>query len=247
MNEHISKPININDMFSTMAKWITPSNPQVTSSKHASSAKEVSEEIAIPELEGIDTATGLAITQGNTKLYRKLLVKFRDSQADFEAAFHQTQSDEDPEAATRCAHTLKGVAGSIGAKSVQVAAGDLEAATKDNVALDKIEVLLAEVIKALTPVIAGLSALDTTSSKTSKQDEVLDQQQLMQILSELRPLLEDDDTVALEVVETLQELPGMGRYARIIKKLSRAVGEYDFDEALDVFDQLSKACLKEKA
>ena len=27
MNDHIAKPINVVDMFTTMAKWITPSTP----------------------------------------------------------------------------------------------------------------------------------------------------------------------------------------------------------------------------
>ncbi|MGL1933350.1 MAG: response regulator, partial [Desulfotalea sp.] len=27
MNDHIAKPINVEDMFQTMAKWITPSEP----------------------------------------------------------------------------------------------------------------------------------------------------------------------------------------------------------------------------
>jgi PAS domain S-box-containing protein len=247
MNAHIAKPINIYDMFHTMAKWITPSNPQEAQSEASDSAGEVSTKLEIPELEGIDTAAGLAITQGNTRLYRKLLVKFRDSQAGFEAAFHQAQSDDDPEAATRAAHTLKGVAGSIGAKAVQKAAGDLEAASKENVAIDKIEGPLAEVVKALSPVIKGLAVLNDSSPQASVKGEVLDHEQLRVILSELRPLLEDDDTEAMEVVERLEELPGIGRHTSIIKRLSRAVGEYDFDEALEVFDKLSKACATEEA
>ena len=247
MNDHIAKPISVYDMFHTMAKWITPSNPQAAATESSEASKIVSKGQAIPELEGIDTATGLAITQGNTKLYRKLLVKFRDSQSDFETAFHQAQSDDDPQAATRAAHTLKGVAGSIGAKAVQQTAGSLESACKGNVTADKIEALLKDVVKTLTPVIASLSVLDIAAAKASTQDEVLDQEQLKLLLAELRPLLEDDDTSAMDVVEKLEELPGMGRHASIIKSLSRAMGEYDFDEALEVFDELSKTCLELKS
>jgi len=96
-------------------------------------------------------------------------------------------------------------------------------------------------------VIASLSVLDIAAAKASTQDEVLDQEQLKLLLAELRPLLEDDDTSAMDVVEKLEELPGMGRHASIIKSLSRAMGEYDFDEALEVFDELSKTCLELKS
>jgi two-component system, sensor histidine kinase and response regulator len=238
MNEHIAKPINVYDMFHTMAKWITPSNPLAVIAEVPQATETVSKQLDIPELEGIDTATGLAVTQGNTKLYRKLLVKFRDSQSDFEAAFHQAQSDDDPDAATRAAHTLKGVAGSIGAKSVEEAAGSLEAACEENVATDKIEDLLKDVVKALTPVIASLSVLDTSAVKASTQDGVLDQEQFKLILSELRLLLEDNDADSTVAIEKLEELPGIQRYASIINQLSQAVGEYDFDGALDAFDKL---------
>ena len=51
----------------------------------------------------------------------------------------------------------------------------------------------------------------------------------------------------MEVVERLEELPGIGRHARIIRSLSRAVGEYDFDKALEVFDKLSRTCLEVKS
>lgn len=61
--------------------------------------------------------------QGNEKLYRRLLDKFYQSQFDFLEQFKQArQSDDDPEAATRAAHTLKGVAGNIGAGALQQAA-----------------------------------------------------------------------------------------------------------------------------
>jgi len=247
MNEHIAKPINVYDMFHTMAKWITPSNPQVADSEASDSTREVSKKLEIPELNGIDTTIGLTITQGNTKLYLKLLVKFRESQAGFEAAFHQSQSDDDPDAATRTAHTLKGLAANIGAKVIQEAAYSLESACKEGVAADKIELLLEEVMKALTPVIAGLSVLDTLAPKAdSAKDEVLDQEQLKKVLEDLRLLLEDDDTASMGVVDKLEEMRGMGRYASIIKKLSLAVGEYDFDEALEIFTELSEASLKIK-
>jgi hypothetical protein len=47
----------------------------------------------------------------------------------------------------------------------------------------------------------------------------------------------------LEVVEKLEELPDMGQYASIIKKLSRAIEEYDCDEPLNVLDKFFDVCI----
>jgi hypothetical protein len=29
MNDHIAKPINVNQMFATLARWVTPGSPRV--------------------------------------------------------------------------------------------------------------------------------------------------------------------------------------------------------------------------
>ena len=249
MNDHIGKPIDVDAMFITLAKWIKreATESDETAPESIVSNEEPQETVDLPKLVGIDTATGLNNTQGNTKLYRKLLVMFRDNQSDFEAAFHQAQSDEDPHAATRAAHSLNGVAGTIGAKSVQEAARALESASNKNVSIDKIEVLLAEVVKVLTPVIAGLFVLNKSSLNISAKNEVLDQKQLKQLLGALRPLIENCDATAVDVLDKIEEMPGIGQYASMIDNLSQAVGKYDFDKAQDIIDKLSKICLKEKA
>jgi len=61
----------------------------------------------------------------------RLLRKFRDSQKDFKGTFRSAQQDEDPQAATRVAHTLKGVSGTLGAVGVQKAAQKLEMACRE--------------------------------------------------------------------------------------------------------------------
>lgn len=76
MNDHIAKPINVEEMFKIMAKWITPANPVKTEVEH------YEENVQLPVLAGINTEDGLNRTQGNSKLYRKLLLKFAKSQKD---------------------------------------------------------------------------------------------------------------------------------------------------------------------
>ena len=181
---------------------------------------------------------GLATTQGKRKLYRKLLIKFRDSEADFVEQFRKAQTGYDPKAATRCAHTLKGVAGNIGATDVQEAAGELESVCRENMAAEKIDRLLENVVSVLSPVLTGLAALEQAESKIPVQVKAIDPEKLKSLTGRLRVLLEDDDTDATEVIEELEELPGIEAHAGALKRLSKAIGEYNFEQALEELNKL---------
>ncbi len=238
MNDHIAKPINVREMFTIMAKWITPSEPLRESAGSHQSVN--SETIEIPQLPGIDIAAGLATCQGNRKLYQKLLIKFLHAEADFVEQFREAQQSEDPQAATRCAHTLKGVAGNIAAAEVQKAAEALEFACKENKPADKIERLIENVTLTLSPVLEGLETIPATAASSKKPVETLNPEKFQSLLLQLRELLEDDDTDSSDIIETLEDLPGIEFYLSEIKRLSKAVDEYDFEMALEELDKLEQ-------
>lgn len=102
MNDHIYKPINVNQMFNTIQKWI--------STQETITPKEMTENktTAPPHLHGIDTAFGLELVRGNRTLYHHLLIKLLDRLETFTSEFHDLANDT--EAQERHAHTLKGVA-----------------------------------------------------------------------------------------------------------------------------------------
>ncbi|MBF0290028.1 MAG: transporter substrate-binding domain-containing protein [SAR324 cluster bacterium] len=240
MNDHIGKPINVNEMFAVMAKWITPSEPfEETAQKNVEikvpKSEETISEDEFPQLTGIDIEKGLATTQNNHKLYRKLLTKFRDKQRNFEGLFRNAQNEE-PQAATRCAHTLKGVAGSIGATGIYAAAQELESACESGTNVERIEPLLMKVVSVLEPVIKGLDALDHPTVETDVGDNgdsiKIDFTVVEPLIKELTVLLEDDDTDATNVVEKLQEFLKGTEAGELLSKVEQCIGEYDFEEAL---------------
>jgi polar amino acid transport system substrate-binding protein len=239
MNDHIAKPINVADMFATIARWVTPANPDI-SSPDTSSLKTKSE-VEIPALEGIDIQAGLKITQGNKTLYRKLLIKFRDSQADFSEQFKQAQHDDDKEASARCAHTLKGVAGNVGAKDIQHAAAALEQACKESAPAEQLEQLLATVEQGIAPVMSALSSLDHTNAPAPEDEQVLDPKKFRNLLTRLKTLLEEDDAEATEIIDELQDLPGIGIHSALLKQLTTAVEAYDFDTAVELLHSMTAA------
>jgi signal transduction histidine kinase/DNA-binding response OmpR family regulator/HPt (histidine-containing phosphotransfer) domain-containing protein len=236
MNDHIAKPINVNDMFSTMAKWITPANPiLIDDTEKVLNAGSITENIELPDLPGIDVKAGLEISQNNTSLYRKLLIKFKESQSDFTLQFAAALNSEEAMAAERTAHTLKGVSGNIGAHQLYEAAKQLEKACKDN-NVDSIDEHLNQVSAELMVVIQGLSSLDEHTTNTATWSP----EKIKELLASLRELLEEDDTDANDVVDELLDINSELVNKHILKSLSAAVDEYDFEKALEILNKLEQ-------
>ena len=234
MNDHIPKPLNVGEMFNTIAKWVTPAHP-LDSGESPKVGHEGKEGEAIPEIPGLDTSAGLATTMGNAQLYLKLLARFRDSQGDFERQFREAGQDSDPEAATRTAHTLKGTAGNIGARQVQEAARQLEQACKEKAPAENIEQLLQQTLELLNPMMEALLQIGT---HTEGEARAADPEKVKELMQKLRKLLEESDSEAADVLDELMPLIRNTPLAAQVDKAARAIEAYDFDVALELIRDL---------
>jgi PAS domain S-box-containing protein len=240
MNDHIAKPINVRDMFTTMARWIKPS----ASDEPRAAPRDIGavDSERIPPLEGIDQAQGLAATQGNRPFYLKLLRKFRNTQRDFVDQFRQAQREDDPEAGTRAAHTLKGVAGTIGATQVREAAAELEAVCRERAAEDLIAGCLERVSAALDLVVRSLEALPEEPSEEHTAGTVaVDRDVVHPLLEQLRGRLTESDTGALKLAEELAGALRGTEVQGLARRLESRIDDFEFDDALELLDQLASA------
>jgi signal transduction histidine kinase/CheY-like chemotaxis protein len=83
MNGHVTKPIDPDQLFSTLQKWIKPSEKRVQVQQPEVPVERPESDKAVPEeeelpvyLPGFDLSDGLKRLQGNKRLYRKLLLSF---------------------------------------------------------------------------------------------------------------------------------------------------------------------------
>jgi CheY-like chemotaxis protein/HPt (histidine-containing phosphotransfer) domain-containing protein len=236
MNDHIAKPINVNDMFTTMAQWITVKSPIVNESKNITKVELKNngnnEYIQLPELTDINIEKGMKATQGNKKLYRKLLVKFYHGSINFLSTFELALSSEDKKAPERIAHTLKGMAGTVGAKAVEVCSQHLETACQVSEDKEELLRLADDVTIKLAPVLNSLSSLIVENKVEKPVNEAIDIPMLTSILERLRVLIEEDDADATFVIDELNELPGIAKYSTQLNKLTKAIESYDFEQGL---------------
>jgi signal transduction histidine kinase/CheY-like chemotaxis protein/ligand-binding sensor domain-containing protein len=144
MNDHVAKPIRVDDLFATLARWVHPALPAPAPDPPPS----------------LDMRAGVAALMGDEALYRRLLAMFREREIDFVARFRVACEQGDGEAPMRCAHNLKSVAGTLGMPALQRAAAALEEACRLRVQAAALEPLLQAVQRQLAPVLASLHEKD---------------------------------------------------------------------------------------
>ena len=157
MNDHIAKPINVSEMFSTIARWVQPR--AVAAAVPASDGTIRAAGLVLADVPGLNAQAGLQSAMGDAALYRRLLRIFRDQQVDFQQRFQQARSEGDLGAARRIAHDMKSSAAFLGAHAVERAATALEEACirgADDPGIDSHAMVVAG---TLAPVVAGLSGL----------------------------------------------------------------------------------------
>ncbi|WP_298441321.1 response regulator [uncultured Ferrimonas sp.] len=241
MNDHIAKPIELADLFNKMAQWITPSQPikAVTAVTFSVSDTHHDARSQLPALEGIDIEAGLVICQGRVDSYRKLLRKFASNQAQFGQQLQQALAQEDFVVAQRLAHTLKGVAGTIGAKSLQNDALKLETALANRQELVW-PLEQEQTLTGLERVLTSIAELDeqSTPKPTTAGSHSVD---IDALLEQLHRLLDDDDTSAIDVAEQLASaLQDSGDAHTLIGKIQVAIESYDFELGAELLQTLQR-------
>ena len=156
MNDHIAKPIKVQEMLATLARWVRP-----RAVAGGSPASPPAPGAAFRALPGIDSGAALAAVMNDDRLYRRLLGMFVEQEAGFVPRFRSACLAGDWGRAKHMTHDLKGVAASVGADAVSAAAAALEAACGRGAEANEIEALVDAVSRALEPVITGVRALET--------------------------------------------------------------------------------------
>jgi CheY-like chemotaxis protein len=136
MNGHVAKPIDPDQLFSTLQQWIKPSEKRVQVQQpevliECSESDKTAPEEELPEsLPGFDLTDGLKRLQGNKRLYRKLLLNFATDYSEVANDIRTALNAEDFEHAHSLVHNLKGLAGNLAATDLQVATTNLEKLVK---------------------------------------------------------------------------------------------------------------------
>ncbi len=240
MNDHIGKPIDINQLFTTMARWIKPKPgalPFVAEPAANKSRKDPSHDPELPIIPRLDLNQTMRRMGGNIKLIHKMIRRFAETQANAIERITRAIESGDPATATREVHTTKGLAGNIGANQLQTLSATVESTLQNN-KMDALPDALTAMQHELDIVISQINrALQEAPSNESPGPVTpvcIDREVLGQQLRQLATLLANNDTRAAKLAEHIANtLHGIGQ-SHACQQISEQIANYEFEEALAI-------------
>ena len=235
MNDFVTKPIEPRDLWQALARWIHPREglgQPVTNPRQPVSAGNAEDEEMPQHVSGLDTRLGLRHVMGKKTLYLSLLRRFVNGQQTALQPIAQALDTGDTATAERLVHTLKGLAGNIGASPLQAAMEKVETALREQAPPTTVRALLAPAANLLATLLAELQA-QLPEQAVKPESSTVDPEQLQLVCRKLQALLAYDDPQAAEVLQAHAALleTALGASYHTIRT---AVEDFDFEDALRV-------------
>jgi len=197
MVDFIIKPIDPALLWGMLLKHIKPRKTVCCGMKIKSRESAKSNELPVL-IDGIDMALGLGRCLGKKPQYFSLLRRFLAGNKDSTGKIRLAFDARDWDTARHLAHTIKGVAGNIGATRLQTCASELEEALKKQRS-QGVPRLLMLFDAALGSLLAELEA--KLPPEQGEGPVLVDKEQLATVCQKLTMLLKNYDAAAVDLFE----------------------------------------------
>jgi two-component system sensor histidine kinase/response regulator len=238
MNDHVAKPIDPEELFGTLLRWIKPKQNMNFSAKLMPTTQSaVKQDDDLPVIDGLDVELGLKRVIGKKPLYFNMLRKYVTNQANTSNQLREALATNDYETAERVAHSAKGVSGNIGASNLQAMAAEIEKMIHEKAANENMLAKIASFEITQTALIAQIKAflpLNEPELDTS------DKSKSAEILQKLGQLLAEHDSEADDVFEENLNLIRATLGTENFLKMNAAMQQFNFKKALEIFNQAAK-------
>ena len=239
MNDFTTKPIDVNRLFTTLLKWVEPGQRDLNTCVIPEKKDEGEKEPALPELPGIDLNSGLQRLGGNRKLFRKLWLEFKRDHA---CSIHEIKTlldqDGDRKSVSQRVHTIKGIAGNLGAEALFHSARELERSIEQGDTREHWSEPLAQFEKALEQALVTVAILEPTDQAQEEPRDLtavalpLNLEGVTALLVQLEQLLVAGDAKSEECVAMLKRhLQEKAEVQKELQQLEAAVDQFDFMRA----------------
>ncbi len=238
MQDHISKPIDPEELFRALLKWIKPK--EITETATSNKTEKIqTETVLTPEInldrllaiENLDVELGLQRVLGNKTLYLNMLRKYVDNQAVIVQEIRTALNLNDKSTAERHAHTIKGISGNIGAIVLQEKAAELEIMIRNDENLAHIETKLDVFSQMLNTIVTDIK--EGLPSQKPHITKAVDVSNAPEVIKHLMDLLEADNSKAGTVLEENLDLLHVVLGTKSFSKIEHAIKQFDLDEALE--------------
>ena len=241
MNDHLSKPIDIPELFNSLNRWVKPGRKPVSRAVEKRPRPQKKAEITFPDsLPGLEIAKGLKRTMGNENLYWKLLLDFIKESSEIITEIRDSLGRGDLKAAEHSAHGLKGISANISAEPSAAAAGRLEVAVKaDSTDIQK---LLSELEASLAMAVSSINSLaelKRTEPVVIKKTQPVAVEVMLPKIEKLRDLLMSHDLKARDYFREIEgEMAGIVN-EDYLKQAAAAISGLDYQTASEVVSKMA--------
>ncbi len=244
MNDHVAKPIDPELLFAALNTWVSPgqrSTPAGVAVAPVVVDELESQDLLPEELPGIDLHEAMKGAGGNLTLLRQIMMNFLHDHEKDAQALRKALNGHDLKQAQHIAHTLKGVAGAIGAHELRRTAIAMDAAIRSRTSESYLR-LLDRLENNLSLVMHSLKQLEQRQSNYAvpASAAMLDAETVPQLIARLEDLMHERDPDAEEVARVLQPRIDAPIMQPLMKELVGLLETYDFDAARHTLNQLKQ-------
>jgi PAS domain S-box-containing protein len=233
MQDFVTKPINPDEMFGALVKWIKPDTVIQEPKAKSQKPKAKSQDIEIPNIPGLNIEGALKRMNNKKSLYLNILNKFVDNNKEVVEEISSTYNKKDYDTAKRLIHTLKGVSGNIGANSIHELSKVVEQHIvnhKDAEVINKLVVLdqqIQQLINAIT---------ESLGLKEEKEAVQLDKERLKELIPKLKDMLLAKSPKAKTVIK---EIETAGLTGSDFDELTTSINKYNFKKAIEALNRIT--------
>ncbi|MCK4516077.1 MAG: response regulator, partial [Spirochaetaceae bacterium] len=249
MDRHVSKPIDRRELYDALADLLNrPSAGRTAGSPVPPTHDDGHGTGLAVELPGLDLSTAMARFQGDPNKLTTFLLRFATNRAETAQELRTALANDDWQTMRLLAHTLKGLAGTIGANQLQAAARELEEATSEDAPadpppgyLETVGTLVDVVDATLTELLTGLSKLQSHQAPATETARTpIGPIALTGELEELSALLQVGNANARKFMVKVAAYAVPEPVRKGIDRVSELIGRYEFQEAVAVVESLKK-------
>lgn len=241
MNGHLAKPIDPDELFSALLKWIKKDSIEATPSESNAETKltEIHYDDGIPMIDGLDYKQGLKRVLGKTQRYLEMLQKYVNSQEKLIEELNVAMTNHDMHSAERFAHTSKSINGNVGALKLQEKAAELEKMFREQSDPQSLKPRLDSYITELLSMMNAIrKSMQAAKVNVPASTPGISQAQSLEILAKLKTLLKNDDSAAIDYLEEHQATFNVLLGNEFFIKFSKCIKSYDFEAGVGMLDSV---------